>query len=544
MTVPKSNEPLTTVSIVPMATSTKVHSFVRQTPVTSTSFQASQEETSRGDHNGRVSIQPTSFEGGLLVGLYDPHLGPQCAEYLQQHLVPILDESLSTQLDHSDDDLHHAGGQNPNTCKIDPNQVIDTLKSTFLELDELLLATAITVALAQPEDTELASVEDIKKTQEVVAQVVTGSTALVGFLAPHTSSSSAAAAAAAAATSSTTTNGSEVIRHDLYLAHLGDSVAILAGLDSEGQWTARRLNPPETHEHSVRYLGSEEYRRVISEAKERGLTAEQFLSQHNGHHQKQHSECNNNNSSNFENDLSGESLREAAHESFLTRGGKFLGLPVTRAFGDLDWKIEQEARYSVANWVEKSLRAKIDKALGGGHQQQQQQQQQQPSSSSTQGLQQDEVGINNLNDPPYVGADPQISRFVLETRKQHSASANINSGPSDQQLILLSRGLLYRANSSTGPEAASSSSQHHVIVEGAITAGKRSMNPYDHALMSDFELSRIVAETVDKGEENCALAVANALHRKRLEADSGDSNKQGLDVEKEGLEGAVVVVVL
>ncbi|KAF9285723.1 hypothetical protein BGZ68_003597, partial [Mortierella alpina] len=440
-------------------------------------------------------------------------------------------------LDHSDDDQQHAG-QNPNTCKIDPNQVIDTLKSTFLELDELLLATAITVALAQPEDTELASAEEIKKTQEVVAQVVTGSTALVGFLAPHTSSSSAAAAAAVASTPS----GSEVIRHDLYLAHLGDSVAILAGLDSEGQWTARRLNPPETHEHSVRYLGSEEFRRVISEAKERGLTAEQFLSQHNGHPQKQPapSECN----SSFENDLSVESLREA-HESFLTRGGKFLGLPVTRAFGDLDWKIEQDARYSVANWVEKSLRAKIDKALGGGHhQQQQQQQQQQPSSSSSRqdavlgaacGLQ-DEVGINNLNDPPYVGADPQISRFVLETRKQHSGG----SGPSDQQLILLSRGLLYKANSTTGPEAASSSSDH-ALVDGV--TGKRSMNPYDHALMTDFELSRIVAEVLDKSEENCALAVANALQRKRLEAGPGDS-KQGLDEEEEGLEGAVVVVVL
>ncbi|KAF9955599.1 hypothetical protein BGZ72_003581 [Mortierella alpina] len=536
MTVPRTNEPLTTVSVVPMATSTKVHSFVRQTPVTSTSFQASQEETSRGDHNGRVSIQPTSFEGGLLVGLYDPHLGPQCAEYLQQHLVPILDESLSTQLDHSDDDQHHAG-QTPNTCKIDPNQVIDTLKSTFLELDELLLATAITVALAQPEDTELASMEEIKKTQEVVAQVVTGSTALVGFLAPHTSSSSAAAAAS-------TTGGSEVIRHDLYLAHLGDSVAILAGLDSEGQWTVRRLNPPETHEHSVRYLGSEEYRRVISEAKERGLTAEQFLSQHNGHHQKQQQsmelEC-----SHFENDLSIESSLREAHESFLTRGGKFLGLPVTRAFGDLDWKIEQEARYSVANWVEKSLRAKIDKALGGGHQQQQQQQQPSPSSSRQDTVlgAADEIGINNLNDPPYVGADPQISRFVLETRKQPSSDGASSPGPSDQQLILLSRGLLYRANSTVpGPGAAdASSSLHHSVVDGA--TGKRFMNPYDHALMSDFELSRIVAETLDKGEENCALAVANALHKKRLEAGPGDF-KHGMEEEKEGLEGAIVVVVL
>lgn len=71
MTVPESNKPTTSVAIVSTGTSTKVHSFVRQSPVTSTSFQATQEETLRGDHNGRISVQPTSFEGGLLVGLYD-----------------------------------------------------------------------------------------------------------------------------------------------------------------------------------------------------------------------------------------------------------------------------------------------------------------------------------------------------------------------------------------------------------------------------------------------------------------------------------------
>ncbi|KAF9399983.1 hypothetical protein BGZ94_005565, partial [Podila epigama] len=71
MTVPENNQLLTTVAVTPTATSTKVHSFVRRGPVTSASFQASQEESGRGDHNGRVSVQPTCFEGGLLVGLYD-----------------------------------------------------------------------------------------------------------------------------------------------------------------------------------------------------------------------------------------------------------------------------------------------------------------------------------------------------------------------------------------------------------------------------------------------------------------------------------------
>ncbi|KAK3834847.1 MAG: hypothetical protein JOS17DRAFT_598951 [Linnemannia elongata] len=468
MTVPESNKPTTSVAIVSTGTSTKVHSFVRQSPVTSTSFQATQEETLRGDHNGRISVQPTSFEGGLLVGLYDPHLGPQCAEYLQQHLVPILDESLSTQ--------------------IDPNQVIDTLKSTFLELDELLLATAITVALAQPEDTnDLASLEEVKKTQEVIAQVVTGSTAMVGFLAPHRASAS-------------TDSGSQ--KHDLYLAQLGDSVAILAGLDSDGQWTARRLNPPEAQEHSVRYPGSEEYNKVVYEATERALTVEQYLTQHNG-------------ASSLPNSTgSGQSTIQS--DSFLTRRGKFLGLPVTRAFGDLDWKIEQEPRRSVSNWVESSLRSKIDKTLAGGSR----------SRAANGGINPDEIGINNLDDPPYVRADPKISRIVLETRKQDGAAAGSSS---DHLLILLNRGLLY-------------TTRYNVP-----SSTKVSTNPYDQALISDFELSRVVANTLEKGEENCALAVAKALDQIRKEAGPLDRSVEDQQLEgdeEEGLEGSVLVVVL
>ncbi|KAI8595870.1 hypothetical protein EDD21DRAFT_389955 [Dissophora ornata] len=489
MTIPEIAAPVTTTSVIPTATSTKVHSFVRQTPVTSTSFQASQEESGRGDHNSRVSVQPTGFEGGLLVGLYDPHLGPQCAEYLQQHLVPILDESLSTQLDHSDDDHH----QNPNTCKIDPIQVIDTLKLTFKELDELLLATAITLALTNPETTEeLSSKEEVKKTQEVIAQVVTGSTALVGFLAPHTAS-----------VSETTTQGDALVqKHDLYLAQLGDSVAILAGYDVQGQWTARRLNPPETHEHSVRYPGSKEYCKVVSDAKERALTVEQFLKQHN-------STTGNRHAANTDGAAAG-----TISDSFLTRNGRFLGLPVTRAFGDLDWKMEQKSRSSVASWVEKSLRTKIDKTLGSGQEE------------ADGGVSLDEAGINNLNDPPYVTTDPKISRFVLETRKPQSRSGSA----SDQLLILLNRGLLYSTSGSTN------------TAEGiaAVSDSGAGKNPYDQALISDFELSRVVTNTLEKGEENCALAVAKTLDQARKELGAAMDKES----EAEGREGSVVIVVL
>ncbi|KAF9905803.1 hypothetical protein EC991_001279 [Linnemannia zychae] len=492
MTVPESNKPKTSVAIVPTGTSTKVHSFVRQSPVTSTSFQATQD----GDHNGRISVQPTSFEGGLLVGLYDPHLGPQCAEYLQQHLVPILDESLSTQIDHSDDD-HHTQEVSPHTCRIDPNQVIDTLKSTFLELDQLLLATAITVALAQPEDTnDLASLEEVKKTQEVIAQVVTGSTAMVGFLAPHRASSSAAADA-------------DSQKHDLYLAQLGDSVAILAGIGSDGQWTVRRLNPPETQEHSVRYPGSEEYNKVVYESTERALTVEQYLNQTNI-------------SSSLPNS-SGVPQSTIHSDSFLTRRGKFLGLPVTRAFGDLDWKIEQEPRYSVATWVEPSLRSRIDKTLASGSRSLAANGSSSSSSTQSAAISSDEVGISNLDDPPYVGADPKISRFVLETRKQDG------SGPSDQLLILLNRGLLY-------------TTRYNVP-----STTKVSTNPYDQALISDFEISRVVANTLEKGEENCALAVARALDQIRKETgplERSVEEQQLEDDEEEGLEGSVLVIVL
>ncbi|KAF9342575.1 hypothetical protein BGX26_007261 [Mortierella sp. AD094] len=481
MTVPESlKQPVTTANVISTATQTKVHQFVRQSPVTSASFQATQEENGRGDHNGRVSIQPTGFEGGLLVGLYDPHLGPQCAEYLQQHLVPILDESLSTQLDHSDDD--HSQNSNPNSCKIDPTQVIDTLKSTFRELDELLLVTAITVALAQPDSTEFSSVDEIKKTQELIAQVVTGSTALVGFLAPHT---------AVAPVSNVAGDDSVVQKHDLYLAQLGDSVAILAGYDEQGQWTARRLNPPETYEHSVRYPGSEEYRKVVSEANQRALTAEQFLTQHNSSSQDDNNEA------------------DPTNDCFLTKHGKFLGLPVTRAFGDLDWKLEQEARFSVATWVEKSLRAKIDQILGGSHE----------NGEVNGSGHHANNGVDNLSDPPYITADPKIFRFILETRKSPSGT-HTGAGASDQMLILLNHGLLYTTRAS------------------ANSVDARDGSPYDQPLISDFELSRLVANTLEKSEENCALAVAKALDQAREEL--GVSDREG----EEGREGSVVVVVL
>jgi len=429
--------------------------------------------------------------------------------------VPILDESLSTQLDHQDDsnvsnsiqnlaDIDSTSGTS--ACKIDPNQVIDTLKSTFLELDELLLATAITVALTQPEDVELASADEVKKAQEVLAQVVTGSTALVGFLAPHQSFSETslsvalAEVAAEAAAAQGAGNLDAVQKLDLYLAQLGDSVAILAGLDEQGQWTARRLNPPETHEHSVRYPHSDEFRKVVSEAKDRALTAEQFFRQSNN---------NNNNPKDNEQEV------VDPEGSFLTRGGKFLGLPVTRAFGDLDWKIEQEPRFSVATWVEASLKAKIDRTLQPQHQQ-------------GENLAQEQIGINNLNDPPYVAADPRITRYILETRKP--ASITSASGATDQLLILLNRGFLYSTHISPSASPSSATSTQDKT--------NNSSNPYDQQLISDIQLSRVVADTLEKGEENAALAVAKALDQSRKELGVVDCEGE------EGHEGSVLVVVL
>ncbi|KAF9211778.1 hypothetical protein BGZ59_007615 [Podila verticillata] len=509
MTVPESNKLLTTVAITPTATSTKVHSFVRQSPVTLASFQASQEESGRGEHNGRVSVQPTSFEGGLLVGLYDPHLGPQCAEYLQQHLVPILDESLSTQLDHSDDDHSHAHSphQNNPDYRIDPNQVIDTLKSTFRELDELLVATAITVALTQPDVTDLASADELRKTQEVLAQVVTGSTALVGFLAPHHPASPATT------TTTTTTKDEAVVKHDLYLAQLGDSVAILAGLDATGTWSARRLNPPETEEHSVRYKGSDEYRKVVVEAKERALTAEQFLTMGNGslpssqqgwQHQQQQEE-------------------EQGYESFLTRGGKFLGLPVTRSFGFLDWKIEQEPRTSVATWVEKGLRARIEQTLHSGLE---------GTIAS-----QEESGICNLDDPPYIVTDPKIARFVIETSSKGPSSLAVGGravregagSKSDEVIVLLNRGFLYAPRSSD-------------ITTNNNNDNNETQNPYDQPLISDFELSRIVAQALER-EENAAQALAKALDQSRKERVATLGAQQQVVDYFEG-EGSILVIAL
>ncbi|KAF9335749.1 hypothetical protein BG006_010730 [Podila minutissima] len=527
MTVLESNTLLTTVAITPTATSTKVHSYVRQRPVTSTSFQASQEESGRGEPNGRVSVQPTSFEGGLLVGLYDPHLGPQCAEYLQQHLVPILDESLSTQLDHSDDDHHphQFSQQNNPDYRIDPNQVIDTLKSTFRELDDLLVATAITVALTQPNDTDLASAEELHKTQEVLAQVVTGSTALVGFLAPHHPSPSSV-------TTTTTCDG--VVKSDFYLAQLGDSVAILAGLDASGEWSARRLNPPETEEHSVRYRGSDEYRKVVVEAKERALTAEQFLTTHasNGTPSQQsvlltqHGFASQHQPS-LPQQQQDEGEGEGGYESFLTRRGKFLGLPVTRAFGFLDWKIEQEPRASVATWVEKALRGRIEQTLQSGLE---------GTIAS-----QEESGICNLDDPPYVVTDPKIVRFVLETASKGPGALAVSTpsgggaggggagARSDEVLVLLNRGFLYAPRSEESHNSSSNSGEKQ--------------NPYDQALISDFELSRIVSQALER-EENAAQALAKALDQSRKDhlATLGASASASPDY-FEG-EGSILVIAL
>ncbi|KAG0338018.1 hypothetical protein BG004_007394 [Podila humilis] len=524
MTIPASSKLVTTVAITSTATLTKVHSFVRQSPVSSASFQASQEESGRGNHNGRVSVQPTSFEGGLLLGVYDPHLGPQCAEYLQQHLVPILDESLSTQLDHSDDDHSQptttstATSNNPH-YKIDPNQVIDTLKSTFRELDELLVATAITVALTQPDDTTLASADEIRKAQEVLAQVVTGSTALVGFLAPHHHQQTGGGGGVMATNNAATPSQ----LHDFYLAQLGDSVAILASTNPEGQWMARRLNPPEREEHSVRYKGSEEYSKVVAEAKERALTAEQFLAMHSNNGTAAASgrgagvQLAEAQTRAARNDISQEQQEgEGNYQSFLTRNGQFLGLPVTRAFGFLDWKLEQEARQSVSTWVEAGLRDRVGETLHSGLE---------GTIAS-----QEESGICNLDDPPYVVAEPKITRFVLETAV---AGVGASASAGDKVLILMNRGFLY----SPPPRPL-----HSAVDETTTTTAtaEKLQNPHDQPLLSDLELSRVVAKVLEQGvaEENAAQALAQALDQARR--DHGQVSTGDLFEN----EGSILVVTL
>ncbi|KAF9585681.1 hypothetical protein BGW38_001234 [Lunasporangiospora selenospora] len=478
MTVPETNKPGSAANATSTLPPTQVHSYVRQPSCAPVSTQG------HGPQNSRVSVRPTSFEGGLLVGLYDPHNGPQCADYVQQHLVQILEESLSTQVDVSDDDRHHATGGSQGGHRIDPSQVMDTLKSTFVELDELILMTAITLALGHSDSAELSTQDEIQKVQEVMARVVTGSTALVAFIAPHHPFSSSPV---------TTSSDSATRKLDVYLAQLGDSVALLAGLDSNGQWYARRLNPPEKDEHSVRYPASEEYQKVVVDAKEKALTAAQFLSQHNGSHRSSAagSEPPLRRGPNYDAD----EITEVPEpeESFLTRDGKFLGLPVTRAFGDFDWKMEQEPRYSVSNWVEKSLRANIDKALEAG-----------PIDPHTTSA--DEIALRNLSTPPYVVCVPKVSRFVIETGAGASRS-------SEQLLIFLNRGSLYV------PATGSSTTQRH-----------------DQALMSDFELSRVAASALEEGR-NAATAISESLQQLR-------KAHGPIEPQEEEQEKAVAVIVL
>ncbi|KAG0079483.1 hypothetical protein BGZ92_001010, partial [Podila epicladia] len=366
-----------------------------------------------------------------------------------------------------------------------------------------------------PDDTDLASAEELRKTQEVLAQVVTGSTALVGFLAPHHPSPSV--------TSTTTSDG--VVKSDFYLAQLGDSVAILAGLNASGEWSARRLNPPETEEHSVRYRGSDEYRKVVVEAKERALTAEQFLTMNvsNGTPSQPSVLAQ----QGLASQQPSQQQNEEGYESFLTRNGKFLGLPVTRAFGFLDWKIEQEPRASVATWVEKALRSRIEQTLQSGLE---------GTIAS-----QEESGICNLDDPPYVVTEPKIARFVLETASKGPSALAVSNpsgggapgagARSDEVLVLLNRGYLYAP-----PNGEHNSSSNNNLGE--------KQNPYDQALISDFELSRIVSQALER-EENAAQALANALDksRKDRQATLGASATASPADYFEG-EGSILVIAL
>ncbi|KAG0229910.1 hypothetical protein BGW41_002840 [Actinomortierella wolfii] len=524
-----STKPITTVKTLTTSTPAKVHSFVRQHPLSSSNQPTGESERDKEaiEHpNGRISVLPTSYDGGLLVGLYDPHLGPQCAEYLQQHLVPILDESLSTQLDHTDYD---EGSQASSTSL--SNQVLDSIRTTFLELDELLLATAMTLAVAKPQEADEATAEENRKAQEVVAQVVTGSTALVSFLVPQRRGGAKHDDGAA----------EEEKKLDLYLAQLGDSVAILAGLDEQGEWTARRLNPPETHEHSVRYPGSQEYEKVISEVKKRAQTAEQYL---NARQPPQQQQSPNSTAQptqqRYQQHVQNDMIEEVKiQETFLTRHGHFLGLPVTRAFGDLDWKTEQEPRLSIAQWVEPHLRERIDHVLGVGEEEDDLE-----LDLHTDAKERElRLRINNLMDPPYVSAEPRVTRFELTT----GSSAHQQQQKRDHFLILLNRAMLYSVDDPVVESLAISNSaklsrSNHLRLNNLHVSSH-----HREQLLSDLELSHIVQQAIaSQRTENPALAIAEALDKARRAktATNGAGPSNGEILLPEELEGSVVVIEL
>ncbi|KAG0228122.1 hypothetical protein BGW42_002423 [Actinomortierella wolfii] len=506
-----STKPITTVKTLTTSTPAKVHSFVRQHPLSSSNQPTGESERDKEaiEHpNGRISVLPTSYDGGLLVGLYDH-------------------ESLSTQLDHTDYD---EGSQASSTSL--SNQVLDSIRTTFLELDELLLATAMTLAVAKPQEADEATAEENRKAQEVVAQVVTGSTALVSFLVPQRRGGAKHDDGAA----------EEEKKLDLYLAQLGDSVAILAGLDEQGEWTARRLNPPETHEHSVRYPGSQEYEKVISEVKKRAQTAEQYL---NARQPPQQQQSPNSTAQptqqRYQQHVQNDMIEEVKiQETFLTRHGHFLGLPVTRAFGDLDWKTEQEPRLSIAQWVEPHLRERIDHVLGVGEEEDDLELDLHTDAKERELRRR----INNLMDPPYVSAEPRVTRFELTTG---SSSSHPQQQKRDHFLILLNRAMLYSVDDPVVESLAISNSaklsrSNHLRLNNLHVSSH-----HREQLLSDLELSHIVQQAIaSQGTENPALAIAEALDKARRAKTAtngaGPSNSEILLPEE--LEGSVVVIEL
>ncbi|KAG0330898.1 hypothetical protein BG000_011372, partial [Podila horticola] len=121
---------------------------------------------------------------------------------------------------------------------------------------------------------------------------------------------------------------------------------------------------------------------------------------------------------------------------------------------------------------------------------------------------QEESGICNLDDPPYVVTDPKIARFVLETSGKGPGALAVSTrggggamggagARSDEVLVLLNRGFLYAP---CGDDSNNSANEKQ--------------NPYDQALISDFELSRIVSQALER-EENAAQALAKALDQSR-----------------------------
>ncbi|KAK7462688.1 hypothetical protein VKT23_007276 [Stygiomarasmius scandens] len=147
------------------------------------------------------------FDGGLLFGIFDGHGGDILSEHASTSLPPLLAFSLSEALASEPNDAHDLKST-PDMGLHRAAAVEAALVNTFQQFDAALIEQVLALIPNKPlkEWTKDEAVQMMQLHKDIVRKAITGTTALVGYLAGN--------------------------QRDLWIASLGDSEA-LARLESE-----------------------------------------------------------------------------------------------------------------------------------------------------------------------------------------------------------------------------------------------------------------------------------------------------------------------